>query len=505
MQREVLDYLFKQGGITLFSFPEKNVPSQALLEFAQAINAGACFVVVDFSSAIPSNVSITSRDLFREKLTENFYKENKEQENWIFGDLSGRQPLPSSDEEFRTFFHNIEQLKKKCSQITCILPSADPGLGEKNVMSIARSIVISPKDRPTGSDYLEDLPIEDTPVIWLCNEKPICKTHPRTYKLTKESVKDKIIKKKIDLESSPEAFAKYIALNHKIQILRKNPLEGIPRLYRIFFPLIFIVVATIPFIIPSSIETGISNIRDRIPERNKLSIAPFIEYTFDGNESMQRIGRYAIGRFSALVTNEKMVDQYVKTTLNENGFSEGSWKKDRFNIPPAGTIIKFSRPDNLGHEAADSIGAAWKYWTSIVSDSIAYITEFYYTKQTQKTRLHNGIDLASRQGARILAPFTAKAWTGFDERGGVIIGLVREKDVVIFMHCDQLLYLDGQEVMQGDPIATVGVTGHTTGPHAHIVTGVISKNGSKRIGNVRYNVIDPISWFYRFKPTLPTN
>jgi hypothetical protein len=47
----------------------------------------------------------------------------------------------------------------------------------------------------------------------------------------------------------------------------------------------------------------------------------------------------------------------------------------------------------------------------------------------------------------------------------------------------------------------VGLTGHTTGPHAHVVTGLISKNGNKVIGNVRYKVIDPIKWFYMFKPT----
>ena len=51
--------------------------------------------------------------------------------------------------------------------------------------------------------------------------------------------------------------------------------------------------------------------------------------------------------------------------------------------------------------------------------------------------------------------------------------------------------------------ATVGTTGHTTGPHAHIVTGLIDKRGTKRIGNVKYKVIDPISWFYKFKPSLP--
>jgi murein DD-endopeptidase MepM/ murein hydrolase activator NlpD len=216
---------------------------------------------------------------------------------------------------------------------------------------------------------------------------------------------------------------------------------------------------------------------------------------------MQRIGRYAIGRFSALITTEKMVQQYIKVTLEENGYPTNSWENNKKNIPPEGTVIKFSRPDYIGTTASDSIGAAWKYWTSIVSDSVTYLTEFYHEVATANFRQHNGIDVASRQGARILAPFAAKAWTARDERGGIVIGLVRQKDVVIFMHCDQLLYLDGQEVMAGDPIATVGLTGHTTGPHAHVVTGLISKNGNKVIGNVRYKVIDPIKWFYMFKPT----
>jgi hypothetical protein len=47
------------------------------------------------------------------------------------------------------------------------------------------------------------------------------------------------------------------------------------------------------------------------------------------------------------------------------------------------------------------------------------------------------------------------------------------------------------------------MTGHTTGPHAHIVTGVIDKRGTNRIGNVTYKVIDPIAWYYKFKPNMP--
>ena len=280
----------------------------------------------------------------------------------------------------------------------------------------------------------------------------------------------------LDFKKNPEELAKVIKKLHKISILTKNPLDGFPRLVRNLFPLLLLAVIIAPFLFVTDIDRSDSNLRDRIQERNQLSVAPSFEYTFDGSESMQRIARYAIGRFDAIITNEKMIKNYVAKTLEDNGFGVTAWEKGSLNIPPKGTTLRFSRPDEIKRPAsADTIGAAWKYWTSVISDSIAYLTEFYHETATATQRKHNGIDVASRQGARILAPFGAKAWTSRDERGGVIIALVRKEDVILFMHCDKLLYLNGQEVMPGDPIATVGTTGHTTGPHAHIVTGIVTR------------------------------
>ena len=37
----------------------------------------------------------------------------------------------------------------------------------------------------------------------------------------------------------------------------------------------------------------------------------------------------------------------------------------------------------------------------------------------------------------------------------------------VYMHCSQLLALEGQSVMQGQTIAKVGSTGYSTGPHLH--------------------------------------
>ena len=38
---------------------------------------------------------------------------------------------------------------------------------------------------------------------------------------------------------------------------------------------------------------------------------------------------------------------------------------------------------------------------------------------------------------------------------------------IIYAHCDKIRVQQGSKVKQGDIIATVGVTGRTTGPHLH--------------------------------------
>lgn len=505
MRKKVLEDLFKQGGLTLFAFSgESEVPLESLQNLALAMNVGARFVIVDFSGLnhFKGNTDFTIDTLFKNLLTkEDLSPLAQEGAHWI---VTGSRALPENDDQFRTLYHNLESIKKLAPQVIGILPAEITAEESKRIAPLARLLVIDGDSTESSSIYLEDAPaLQSLTLLWMEPTKPNRKRFPRAAKAVAKSESFYKEVRACDWKKSPDRFAKIIEDLNKLSILGKNPLDGVSKVFKQAFPLVLLIAIAIPFFFVTKVDPGISNVRDRSHERDKIAVAPYFEYTFDGVESMQRIARYAIGRFSALVTNERMIRQYVDVTLEENGYPQNAWSKENFNIPPEGTVVKFSRPDFFQKTAADSIGAAWKYWTSIVSDSVAYITEFYHANATPSQRQHNGIDLASRQGARILAPFAAKAWTSKDERGGIIIGLVREKDVILFMHCDKLLYLDGQEVMAGDPIATVGVTGHTTGPHAHIVTGLIDKKGTKRIGNVKYNVIDPIQWFYMFKPVTP--
>ena len=501
MQRKVLESLYNQGGFTLFAISDEDVlPTEALHKFALALNAGARFVVIDFSGKRPltGNAPFQAIDLSQRNLTtddiDQIYTVG---ENITF---AGPKAIPTTDVEYRTLYHNIKRLEKIAPQIIGII-SLEQVENVGNLVSMARLLIVNVTGMSarTAAAFIEDVKeAQKIELLWLSKERPARRSYPKARKAVRRSTNVS----KLNFQEQPEEFARIAKKIHKVSILNKNPLDGFPRIIRNFFPLLLFLTIIAPFLFVTDIDRSDSNLRDRIQERNQLSVAPSFEYTFDGVETMQRIARYAIGRFDAIITNEKMIKNYVAKTLEDNGFGVTSWEKGNLNIPPKGTTIRFSRPDEIKRPAsADTIGAAWKYWTSVISDSIAYLTEFYHETATPTQRKHNGIDVASRQGARILAPFGAKAWTSRDERGGVIIALVRKEDVILFMHCDKLLYLNGQEVMPGDPIATVGTTGHTTGPHAHIVTGLVSKKGKKRIGNVRYDVIDPIKWFYKFKPT----
>ena len=505
MQRKVLESLYNQGGFSLFAISdEETLPTEALHKFALALNAGARFVVIDFTGKRPfeGNAPFQTSDLFQKLLTtEDIAKISSTNANITF---AGTKALPSSDGEFRTLYQNIKNLEKIAPQVIGII-STEQVENVGHLVSMARLLImhVTPTSMKSAASFIEDVKeAHKIEILWLSRERPTRRAYPKASKAIRRNAKATKEAFALDFQKNPEELAKVVKKLHKISILIKNPLDGFPRIIRNLFPLLLIVVIIAPFLFVTDIDRSDSNLRDRIQERNQLSVAPSFEYTFDGNENMQRIARYAIGRFDAIITNDKMIKNYVAKTLEDNGYGVTAWEKGSHNIPPKGTTIRFSRPDEIKRPAsADTIGAAWKFWTSVISDSIAYLTEFYHEKATSVFRQHNGIDVASRQGARILAPFGAKAWTSRDERGGVIIALVRKQDVILFMHCDKLLYLNGQEVMPGDPIATVGTTGHTTGPHAHIVTGLVNKKGKKRIGNVRYDVIDPIKWFYKFKPT----
>jgi murein DD-endopeptidase MepM/ murein hydrolase activator NlpD len=85
-------------------------------------------------------------------------------------------------------------------------------------------------------------------------------------------------------------------------------------------------------------------------------------------------------------------------------------------------------------------------------------------------RRHEGLDLAADAGVPVLAAAAGTvlyAGGGLRGYGNVVILRHDQKTTTLYAHNQALLVQPGQHVAAGEQIATLGSTGHSTGPHVH--------------------------------------
>jgi murein DD-endopeptidase MepM/ murein hydrolase activator NlpD len=83
---------------------------------------------------------------------------------------------------------------------------------------------------------------------------------------------------------------------------------------------------------------------------------------------------------------------------------------------------------------------------------------------------HKGLDIAAKQGAKVVAAQSGKVIycdDGIPGYGKLIIIDHEDKISSVYAHNSELLVKVGQYVAQGTPIAHVGSTGRSNGPHLH--------------------------------------
>ncbi|MDR1760687.1 MAG: M23 family metallopeptidase [Fibrobacter sp.] len=500
MKQTLLDSVVAQGMLVgLASSGRFCFSANALASFALDFSGGDPLLVVDLGSG---KLPVSSR----------FSTENLASEinpvalpSLEFGDWEGFRVITPLGkrllwdmESSRRFLFNIRGLQAAFKKIIFLFPEE---MGEDFLPLIGAcdlNLFFVP-DENTGAlaNLLESSEISlENRIVWFgklpdFKRFPYLKKNLRLFQTLK-------LPSPARFEEDPKAFSALAQELVRIRILKRNAPEGLKCWFLKFWWVLLIFILIGIFMPAGSILSEPSSLRDMSYDREYFSGAPYFTYTFDGSEPLQRVARYAVGRFFALVTTEKMLKGYVEETLKKNDFPKNSWEKGSLNIPPENVSLRFLPSEKISNPDYDYMSPAWNFFTAIISDSVAYLTELYHETPKAVGRVHQAIDIASRPGARILAPFSGKTWTFKDERGGVVIGIVQDPYVIVFMHCDQLLYLDGQEVMAGDPVATIGMTGTTSGPHVHVVTGLVSRKGDKRIGGIRYRVVNPITWFYQF-------
>jgi murein DD-endopeptidase MepM/ murein hydrolase activator NlpD len=88
---------------------------------------------------------------------------------------------------------------------------------------------------------------------------------------------------------------------------------------------------------------------------------------------------------------------------------------------------------------------------------------------TGRREFHKGYDIATKKGAPVLA--TAAGVVTFVGRKGLLGNAIiidhGHGMVTTYAHCDKILKKRGDKVKRWEPIATVGSTGRSTGPHVH--------------------------------------
>jgi murein DD-endopeptidase MepM/ murein hydrolase activator NlpD len=96
---------------------------------------------------------------------------------------------------------------------------------------------------------------------------------------------------------------------------------------------------------------------------------------------------------------------------------------------------------------------------------------------TKSSDFHAGIDLAAPSGSPIHAPADAvvvfagrydlRRSVGWWRYGNLVVLRHDERFITLFGHCDEIEVKRGDQVRQGDVIATVGNTGWSTNSHLH--------------------------------------
>ena len=119
---------------------------------------------------------------------------------------------------------------------------------------------------------------------------------------------------------------------------------------------------------------------------------------------------------------------------------------------------------------------------------------------TKQIDFHPGIDLAATVGTTIYAPADGRvvfagrmplrqsvAWWRY---GNLVAIRNGERFITLFGHCDEVLVSNGQNVTQGEAIATVGNTGWSTSPHLHYEVRARGENGDFKPVDPRIYILD---------------
>jgi cellulose biosynthesis protein BcsQ len=236
------------------------------------------------------------------------------------------------------------------------------------------------------------------------------------------------------------------------------------------------------------------------PQQLALEDANIFEHKFTDGESLQRLAKYAICHYLAVVPSTRQINKYIDETIGIYNMTRmpGESKITNKYWVPKGAVVKFYPPSKIDNQKAERLIPVYEYFISMVDEPFAYVTGDWCERGTGGGTPHYGIDVAANLGAGIRSPIDGIAVLQGSKSAGRMVGIVKDETVIFFAHMSKRYVNTGDEVKKGDIIGTIGLTGCTSGPHVHVGYGVKTLSaGGTAFGSQHYKLTDPKLFFYR--------
>jgi cellulose biosynthesis protein BcsQ len=236
------------------------------------------------------------------------------------------------------------------------------------------------------------------------------------------------------------------------------------------------------------------------PQELALPADAILRHTFGRNESMYRIGKFAYSWLVGAVPSQPEVAAYIQETITIYNLTHGDNGPPIANIDdiPAGVEMTFYPVAGARSAENIQIVPVYRYFMRFVEDDFPFVTGDWCERGTGGGQPHYGIDVAGQLGSNIISPIDGEVVLKEDATSGRVIGVVKDKEVIYFLHTDKRFFKNGAKVKAGQAVATIGLTGRTTGPHVHIGYAIRSSTKSDiSFGKYRYLITDPKFFYYR--------
>jgi cellulose biosynthesis protein BcsQ len=238
-----------------------------------------------------------------------------------------------------------------------------------------------------------------------------------------------------------------------------------------------------------------------MPEQAKISQTKVIRHTFKKDDSVYRVAKHAVSKFVGIVPTTYELTAYINETINIHNATNyrDNYIRNADDIRPGQTLI-FYPSTVLQNRVNEEMITVYNYFMKLVDDPRSYVTGDWQERGYGEDSRHDGIDVAGLLGSNVKTPISGIVINKDTPAAGRVTGVVSRADghVVFFAHLDIRYFNTGDSVSAGTAIGTVGVTGRTSGPHAHIGFGIKTLDQSGMVyGKNRYKETDPKFLYYR--------